>query len=109
MSRSKPTTVKKKSSGPKVSASLPGRAAPARHGGTQLMSRTNYKAVSDYVGHWAGLAFDRWGHFGKNPGAGLVRAWCGPGAGLVRALLSRSPTDCDTCLRKLAPKRGWCV
>ena len=62
------------------------------------MSRTNYEAVSDYVGHWAGLAFDRrhrsnqieshCSHFGKKPwcgpgagGAGLVRAWRGPGAG----------------------------
>ena len=51
---------KKKSSCPvggqlsKVSANLPGRAAPARrHGGTQLMSRiTNYEAVADYFGHW---------------------------------------------------------
>ena len=33
----------------------------------------------------------------------------GPGAGLARASLSRSPTDCDTYLRELAPKRGWCV
>ena len=33
---------------PKVSANLPGRAAPARHGGTQLMSRvTNYEAVTE--------------------------------------------------------------
>ena len=40
----------------------------------------------------AGLAFDRQNrsnqiesHPKKNPGAGLVRAWCGPGAGLARA------------------------
>ena len=70
------------------------------------MSRTNYEAVSESFGHWAGLAFDRrhrsnvksseshcsrttsentlaraW----RGPGAGLVRAWCGPGAGLARA------------------------
>ena len=68
------------------------------------MCRTNYEAVSDYFGHWAGLAFDRpsvkssvkssvaallpkipW----CGPGAGLVRAWCGPGAP--------------------SPVRGWCV
>ena len=37
----------------KVSANLPGRAAPARrHGGTQLMSRTNYEAVADFADHW---------------------------------------------------------
>ena len=36
----------------KVSANLPGRAAPARrHGGTQLMSRTNYEAVADFAHH----------------------------------------------------------
>ena len=90
----------KKSSGPvggqlsKVSANLPVRAAPARrHGGTQLMSRTNYEAVSDYVGHWAGLAFERFFRSNqvsnqvshivaallpKIPCAGLARAWCGP-------------------------------
>ena len=111
------------------------------------MSRTNYEAVSDYVGHCstpsatrprhlpgieasslpqlspgtnplrkaqvplaveifdslptvyrkfrpscAGPAIDRrnrsnqkLSHIRKNPGACLVRAWCGPGAGLVRA------------------------
>ena len=104
------TTVKKKSSCPvggqlsKVSANLPGRAAPARrHGGTQLMSRTNYEAVADFAGHWlhraqVSLLTGKIGqiklsHIRKKnlvrawrgPAAGLVRAWCGPGAGLVRA------------------------
>ena len=94
---SKPTTVKKKTvvlwgQLSKVSANLPGRAAPARrHGGTQLMSRTNYEAVSDYVGHWLHraqcLAFDRF--FRSNRVSHIVAAllpkipWCGPGAGLA--------------------------
>ena len=81
------------------------------------MSRiTNYEAVSDYVGHWLHHAqvslltgatgqIKLLSHIRKK---NLVRAWCGPGAGLVRASLSRSPTDCDTYLRKLVPKRGWC-
>ena len=67
------------------------------------MSRTNYEAAA--TGSIAGLAFDRRNrsnqiesHPKKNPGAGLARA-----------SLARSPTDCDTYLRKLAPKRGWCV
>ena len=75
----------------KVSANLPGRAAPARrHGGTQLMSRiTNYEAVSDYVGDWLHraqcLAFDRFfrssrvSHCSRATSENtLVRAWCGP-------------------------------
>ena len=86
----------------KVSANLPGRAAPARrHGGTQLMSRTNYEAVSDFVGQWldraqvslltgAGLAFDRRNRSNRvsnrvshiaahaTSRKTLVRAWCGP-------------------------------
>ena len=79
-----------------------------------------HEAVSDYVGDWlhraqVSLLTGATGqikiesHPKKNPGAGLARAWCGPGAGLARASLSRSPTDCDTYLRKLVPKRGWCV
>ena len=93
---SKPTTsVKNFSSCPvggqlyKVSANLPGKAAPARrHGGTQLMSRTNYEAVADFAGHWlhraqVSLLTGKIGQLShirkKNPGAGLVRAWCGPG------------------------------
>ena len=101
-----------------ISANLPGRAAPARrHGGTQLMSRTNYEAVADFAGHWlhrvAGLAFDRRNrsnqiesHPKKNPGAGLVRAprpkprsrpRSKTEAAEPAASLSRSPTDCDTC------------
>ena len=87
------------------------------------MSRTNYEAVSDYVGHWLHraqcLALDRF--FRSNQVSNRVShtvaallpkiPWRGPGAGLVRvvrASLSRSPTDCDTYLRKLVPKRGWC-
>ena len=94
---SKPTTSAKNCSScpvggqlSKVSANLPGRAAPARrHGGTQLMSRTNYEAVADFAGHWLHRAQVSLltGEIGqiklshirkKNPGAGLVRAWCGP-------------------------------
>ena len=64
--------------------------------GTQLMPRTNYEAVADFAGHWlhraqVSLLTGKIGQIKlshirkKNPGAGLVRAWCGPGAGLVRA------------------------
>ena len=78
----------------KVSANLPGRAAPARrHGGTQLMSRTNYEAVADFAGHWlhraqvslltGEIGQIKLSHIRKNPGAGLARAWRGPGAGLA--------------------------
>ena len=84
----------------KVSANLPGRAAPARHGGTQLMSRTNYEAVADFAGHWlhraqVSLLTGKIGqiklsHIRKKP-------WCGPGPASLPASLSRSPTDCDTC------------
>ena len=52
--------------------------------------------VADFAGHWLHRAQVSLltGEIGqiklshirkKNPGAGLVRAWCGPGAGLVRA------------------------
>ena len=52
--------------------------------------------MADYFGHWLHRAQVSLltGEIGqiklshirkKNPGAGLVRAWCGPGAGLVRA------------------------
>ena len=83
------------------------------------MSRTNYEAVADFAGRWLHRAQVslltgatgqiKLSHIRKKnpgaglvrawcgPGAGLVRAWCGPGAGLVRASLARSPTDCDTC------------
>ena len=53
------------------------------------MSRiTNYEAVSDYVGDWlhraqVSLLTGEIKTSEKNPGAGLVRAWCGPGAGLA--------------------------
>ena len=61
-----------------------------------MMSRTNYEAVSDYVGHWlhraqvslltGAIGQIKLNHIRKKkPGAGLVRAWCGPGAGLARA------------------------
>ena len=104
-----------------------------------------YEAVSDYVGDWLQRAQVllltgaksqiKLSHIRKkNPGAGLVRAWCG--AGLVRAWCAlacegvvrqthypRQPADAEaskvgpppvlvqkrTYLRKLAPKRGWCV
>ena len=92
---SRPTTFSCPVGGPlsKVSANLPGRAAPARrHGGTQLMSRTNYEAVADFAGHWLHRAqFSlltgkigqiKLSHIRKKT---LVRAWRGPGAGLVRA------------------------
>ena len=101
------------------------------------MSRTNYEAVADFAGHWlhraqvslltgkigqiklshirkknpgAGLVWAWCGPF-SGPGARLVRAWCGPGAGLARAWrggagskteaaepasLARSPTDCES-------------
>ena len=60
------------------------------------VSITNYEAVSGYFGHWlhraqVSLLTGKIGQIKlshsrkKNPGAGLVRAWCGPGAGLVRA------------------------
>ena len=81
----------KLSSNPTVSANLPGRAAPARHGGTQLMSRTNYEAVADFAGHWLHraqvslLTGNRSNQIESHPKKNLVRAWCGPGAGLVRA------------------------
>ena len=75
----------------KVSANLPGRAAPARrHGGTQLMSRTNYEAVADFAGHWlhraqvslltGEIGQIKLSHIRKKT---LARAWCGPGAGLA--------------------------
>ena len=92
---SKPTTSAKNfSSCPvggqlsKVSANLPGRAAPARR--TQLMSRTNYEAVADFAGDWlhraqvslltGEIGQIKLSHIRKKT---LARAWCGPGAGLA--------------------------
>ena len=59
------------------------------------MSRTNYEAVADFAGHWLHRAqvslltgeigqINRVSHIAamllpKNPGAGLVRAWCALG------------------------------
>ena len=107
------------------------------------MSRTNYEAVSDYVGDWLHhaqcLAFDRFFRSNQvsNRASHIVAAllpkipWCGPGAGLVRLRVvrqthyPRQPADVKaskvgilpppvlpqkrTYLRKLVPKRGWCV
>ena len=82
------------------------------------MSRTNYEAVADFAGHWlhraqvplltGEIGQIKLSHIRKKtlgPGAGLVRAWCGlqdrsRGAGLTHGL---------SHVRKLAPKRGWCV
>ena len=60
-----------------------------------MMSRTNYEAVSDYVGHWLHRAQVslltgatgqiKLSHIAATSEKTLVRAWCGPGAGLVRA------------------------
>ena len=71
---------------------------------------TNYEAVSDYFGHWLHRAQVSLltGEIGQIIKLSHIVAALLPGAGLVRASLSRSPTDCDTCLRKLVPKRGWC-
>ena len=75
------------------------------------MSRTNYEAVSGYFGHWALTdAFDRL--LTDFSSVKSSESHCSRATSentLVRAWLSRSPTDCDTYLRKLAPKRGWCV
>ena len=68
----------------------------SRHGGTQLMSRTNYEAMADFAGHWLHRAQVSLltGKIGQIKSSHIRK---NPGAGLVRASLARSPTDCDTC------------